>query len=226
MHQVSPQGLIVPNQETPAAVSIPSMPKPEPISSEGGGPYGPWMLVKRPPRRKSDLSTKRPTRNNEVKQAGSRFALLEQEEYEENIETSPKKDLVLVIAKVRNPNVGKNSQKDQKGKNSIMGQHNKKDQGRKQVVKKDKAWGSKDTKTMSGKAGLNLNSPPTSSKTTEKDMSKDKQSSEDADQGLKQAPKQQEMDHLLLMKIRGKLMAEKGPNLDLQQVYLEAFKDF
>ncbi|KAJ1388605.1 hypothetical protein SESBI_38945, partial [Sesbania bispinosa] len=142
MHQVSPQDLMVPNQETPAAVSIPSMPKSEPISSEGG-PYGPWMLVKRPPRRKSDLSTKRPTQNNAVKQAGSRFALLEQEEHEENIETAPKKDLVPVIAKVRNPNAGENSQKDQKGKNSIMGQHNKKDQGRKQVVKKDKAGGLK-----------------------------------------------------------------------------------
>ncbi|KAJ1416897.1 hypothetical protein SESBI_17060 [Sesbania bispinosa] len=180
MNQDSPQEPVGQNQETPSKVSLPSVRKFENVSSEGG-PYGPWMLVKRQPRRKSDFPTKKPTQNNAVQQAGSRFALLEQEGSEENIEIVPNRDLVPVTAKVRDHNAGKNSHKDQKGKNPNMDQHNQKEQIRKQVVKKDNAWGPKEAKGMPRKAVLNSSSLPNSSKIVGNDLSKGKQILEKAD---------------------------------------------
>ncbi|KAJ1404454.1 hypothetical protein SESBI_26554 [Sesbania bispinosa] len=95
------------------------------------GPYGPWMLVKRPPRRKKDFQKDNKSQKDSEPERGSRFALLQNSE--KDIDTNeadfsqPKRSMVSskpVISqpesskatRIRNPSAGKITRRSRKNK--------------------------------------------------------------------------------------------------------------
>ncbi|KAJ1376379.1 putative arginine/serine-rich protein 1 [Sesbania bispinosa] len=88
------------------------------VKKKKASPYGPWMPVKRQPRKKTDSSNKKTNSQVSVKPTpevdnGSRFSLFQDEELEEDnqrIETGKSVVPQPKVIRVRDPKAGKNNQ--------------------------------------------------------------------------------------------------------------------